>query len=82
MDTLSLYAVDLNGTFVTVRAIVFLPSARESAEGEVPEVEFHAVGGVNAHAIEAPESDWEALEAAVIEAEAERRAAAREAIGG
>jgi hypothetical protein len=82
MTTPSLYAVDLNGTFVTVRAIVFLPSARESAEGEVAEVEFHAVGGVNAHDIEAPDSDWEALEAAVLEAEAERRAAAREAIGG
>jgi hypothetical protein len=82
MTTPSLYAVEIDDRIVTVRAIVFLPSARESAEGEVPEVEFHAVGGVNAHDIEAPESDWEALEAAVLEAEAERRAAAREAIGG
>ncbi len=78
----TLYAITLDNTPVTVRAIVFIPSARESAEGDTAEVEFHAVGGVNAHDIDAPESDWEALEAAVLEAEAERRAAAREAIGG
>ncbi len=78
----SLYAVDLNGTFVTVRAIVWIPSTREAAEGDAPEVEFHAVGGVNAHDIDAPDSDWEALEAAVLDAEYERRGAAREACAG
>lgn len=82
MATPSLYAVDLNGTFVTVRAIVWIPSAREAAEGDVPEVEFHAVGGVNAHEIEAPDSDWDALEAAVLDDEYERRGAERAATAG
>lgn len=81
MSKPSLYAVEINGQIVTVRAEVWFPSARESAEGEAIECELHTIGGRDVHTIEAPDADWDELEAAVIDAAAERRAAAREGNG-
>ena len=79
----TLYAITLDETPVTVRAIVFIPSASESAEGDTAEADICAVGGVDVRRLPGiTDDEWDTIAAAVIEQERERRAAGREAAAG
>lgn len=82
MSAARLYAIELDSTPVTVRATVSLPSARESAAGDRAEAIVHAVCGVPATRLELSDDEWLAIESAVITAEQEQRAAARESAEG
>lgn len=78
-----LYAVEIDGTPVTVRAEVVYPSREDAAFGERIWVDFEAVGGVRVSRLpELTDAEWEALQEAVIAQDVEQRAAEREALAG
>lgn len=78
MSAARLYAVDVDGSTALVCAIVYIPSARESADGEVADVDFVTVDGKPAASLDEGDDRWQALFVAVVDAEYDRRAAGRE----
>lgn len=76
-----LYAVEIGGTIVTVRAEVVYPSREDRDTGaDVTWVDFEAVNGVRAHRLLLiTGEEWDELSAAVIAADAEYQAKDREA---
>lgn len=78
MSAARLYAVDVDGHTTLVRAIVYIPSSRESADGEVADVDFVTVDGKPAASLDEGDDRWQALFVAVVDAEYDRRAAGRE----
>lgn len=70
-----LYAVEIDGTPVTVRAEVVVPSREDRALGDSEWVDVEAINGVRVEKLrfEVSDAEWEALEAAVIAAHFERR---------
>jgi hypothetical protein len=72
------YSLTVDGETVAVDAIVYIPSARESADGEVADVDFVTVDGKPAASLDEGDDRWQALFVAVVDAEYDRRAAGRE----
>jgi len=80
MSSARLYAVEISGVIVTVRAEVVVPSRAERADGDDQTwVDFDAVNGVRIQEFtcELSDAEWRVLEEAVIDAECERRGVAR-----
>ncbi len=82
MSAARLYAVQLGGVHVTVRAEVFLPSIADQDAGDAPIVHFEAVNGVKVHRLRLSEREWDLLTELLFDAEVERRAAEREERAG
>lgn len=75
MSRTKLFAVELDGTPVTVRAEVVVPSREDRAQGDSEWVDFEAINGVRVERLrfEVTDAEWDALEAAVIAAHFEQR---------
>lgn len=70
-----LFAVELGGTPVTVRAEVVVPSREDRALGDSEWVDVEAINGVRVEKLrfEVTDDEWAALEAAVLAAHFEQR---------
>lgn len=74
MSAARLYAIELDGALVTVRASVWIPNLSEQYDGEVPYVDVVAVNGIPVQRlVNVSDEEWMALDRAVLAAERERR---------